>query len=165
MNGNLILIGMPGSSKSTVGKALATKKNMLFFDSDKRFEELYGNISRFFERCGEAMFRVEESRILYDFSKRENAVISCGGGAVLNPAMNYLKDSGTVVLLTASPDTIVSRLKGDTSRPLLRGVDQKAQIKKLLSERKELYKKYADIVVATDDLSVDETVEKILSLI
>ena len=161
---NIILIGMPGSSKTSVGKALAQKTDRLFIDADKRFEEQFGAISDFFAACGEAMFRVEEGKILYELSRRENTVIACGGGAVLNPAMNYLKDSGTVVFLSATVDTLRKRLAGDSTRPLLKGGDLKSRLLELWNARKDLYKKYADITLPTDTLSIDETVSEILRI-
>lgn len=159
---NIILIGAAGVGKTTVGRALAEKQNKLFYDSDAVFESRFGSISEFFDRYGEAMFRVEEGKILYELSKKENAVLGVGGGAVLSPAMSYLRQSGVIVLLTAETETIVARLKGDGSRPLLKG-DLKGRIETLKKERAPLYKKYADIVLATDNKSADETVAEIIA--
>lgn len=162
---NIVLIGMPGTSKSTCGKILAKKKNMLFYDSDGIFTEQFGSISAFFAAYGEDLFRVEEGKILYLLSAKKETVISCGGGAVLNPAcMNKLKESGTVVLLTANAETIEQRLKDDVSRPLLKG-NAKKNIEMLWSQRKPLYLKYADVAVPTDGLSPEEIADKISSAV
>ncbi len=161
---NIILIGMAGVGKTTVGKALAKNRNKLFYDSDAIFESRFGSISDFFDRYGEAMFRVEEGKILYELSRKENAVIALGGGAVSSPAMNYMKSSGTLVLLNAETETIAKRLTGDGSRPLLKGGDLKARIEALKTERAPLYKKYADFVVLTDEKSTDEIVSAIVSV-
>ncbi len=160
---NIILIGMAGVGKTTVGKALAKKRNKLFYDSDAIFESRFGSISDFFDRYGEAMFRVEEGKILYELSRKENAVIALGGGAVSSPAMNYMKSSGTLVLLNAETETIAKRLAGDETRPLLKGGDLKSRIETLKRERLPLYKKYADFVVFTDEKSTDEVVSEIVS--
>lgn len=160
---NIILIGMMGTAKTSVGKALAKRKGMLFLDSDDCFTERFGDVGAFFEAYGEGMFRIEESRILYEFSRKRDAVISCGGGAVLNPVnMRYLKSSGTVVLLTASDETIYERVKNDTARPLLKG-DVKKNIARLQTERAPVYLRYADVRVCTDGKTVDEIVDDVLA--
>lgn len=162
---NIVLIGMMGTAKTSAGKAVARKKNMLFFDSDAMFEEKFGSISAFFDRYGEGMFRVEESKIIYELSRKENALISCGGGTVLNPAnMSALKRNAAVVLLTASNEVIYERVKNDSSRPLLMG-DALKNIAKLQQERAPLYKKYADYTVCTDTLSVEDIADRIIALL
>lgn len=161
---NIVLIGMAGTGKTASGRILAKKKNMLFYDSDEMFREQFGDISTFFDRYGEDLFRVEEGKILYLLSTKNDSVISCGGGAVLNPAcMSKLKERAKVIVLTAETETIVQRLKGDASRPLLKG-DVKKNIERLWQERKALYAKYADAALATDGLTAEETAEKLLSL-
>lgn len=161
---NIILIGMAGTSKTTTGKALAEKRDAVFYDGDVCFNDLYGDIPTFFERYGEGAFRIEESKILYDLSRKSGAVIACGGGAVLSPSMRFLADSGIVVWLTATADTIFERLKSDESRPLLKG-GGKERIAALAKEREPLYKRYANATVATDGLTVGQTVHRIETLI
>ena len=162
---NIILIGSAGVGKTTIGKTLADRQKKLFYDSDELFESRFGKISEFFERYGEAMFRVEEGEILYELSRKENAVIALGGGAVLSPAMSYIRERGIVVLLNAETETIAARLQGDTTRPLLRGGDLKSRIETQKRERAPLYKKYADIVLAADGKTADETASEIIAAV
>lgn len=162
---NIVLIGMMGTAKTTVGRELAAVSDRLFYDSDALFCERFGAVERFFDSYGEGMFRVEESKILYELSRKENAVIACGGGAVLNPAnMRLLKERGVIVLLTASDGVIFSRVKDDNSRPLLKG-DALKNIAKLQRERAPLYKRYADFSVCTDEFTPRQAAEEILKLV
>lgn len=153
MDKNIILIGMPGTYKSSAGKLAAKKADMLFYDSDALFTERFGSVSEFFARYGEDLFRIEEGKILYELSLKKGAVIATGGGAVLNPVcMGALKKSGTVIELTATDETLMQRLSEDKSRPLIKGDTQKS-IAALRLARADLYLRYADKRVCTDNLT------------
>ncbi len=128
------LIGLPGSGKSTVGRQLARRLQLPFFDSDHVIEERLGCAVRVaFVRDGESMFRDLEELVLDELTNIPRAVVSTGGGAVLRPSTRErLRERGQVVYLSASPDEIHRRLRHDVSRPLL-------QVDNPLARLRELY--------------------------
>ncbi len=146
---NIVLIGMPGCGKSTLGKRLASSLGRSFFDADAELEKNYGEtISEIFEKYGEAEFRRRETETLRLLCGKDNAVISTGGGAVKNKEnIDIAKKSGVVVFLNRPLEHILGDV--DTSkRPLLK--DGKDNLTKLYRERIGLYKKYADAEVVND---------------
>jgi shikimate kinase len=152
-----------GTSKTTSGKALARRLSMQFLDVDALIEyELSLSISEIFSRCGEKFFRDYESKTAKKISGYDNCVIATGGGAVLRPEnMSYLRQSGAVILLSATPETIFKRLKNSKKRPLLQGATLES-VTKLYGERKELYKKYADFEIFVDNLTTEKITAKIV---
>lgn len=137
---NIILIGFMGTGKTVTGRALAKKTGMELVDMDSLVETRWKrSIADIFATDGEPAFRVMERELVQELSKRENLIISTGGGIVLNPDnLADFEASGLVVCLTASPETIFARLEHDTTRPLLSG-DKKDQIIALLESRRPLY--------------------------
>jgi shikimate kinase len=160
---NIILTGFMGTGKSEVGKLLAKRLQREFLDTDTLIEQAAGQpISRIFAEKGEASFRELEKKVIVQVCQKQEAVIATGGGAIVN-ADNAacLKASGTVICLTASPDTIARRVQGTDERPLLQGEDPLAKIRSLLSARAEAYAQ-ADITIDTSTLNPSEVVETIL---
>ena len=162
---NIVLIGFMGSGKTTTGKALKEKTDMTFVDTDELIEAYEGcKISEVFADKGEAYFRRLENETLKNLlSSTDNKVISTGGGIVTNQAnIPLLKQLGKVFYLRINPETVVERLEGDKTRPLLMGEDKLVKVEQLMTDRKELYEMAADKTIDTDGLSVSEIVGKIL---
>lgn len=152
---NIVLIGMPSSGKSTIGKALAKRLNKKFFDTDSLIVEKENKqISQIFEKVGEEGFRKTETDVVKEVSALGGAVIATGGGVIKNPEnIRALKSNGIIVFI----DRDFGELICTSSRPLSNTVDD---LKNLYSERYPLYKKYADISV-----NIGNDVEKNVSLI
>jgi shikimate kinase len=162
---SLILIGMMGSGKTTVGRALARRLNMRFVDLDRVIEMKTGkSVAQIFETDGEAAFREWETRALQELTNEQNIVLSVGGGAPMR-AQNFemLKKIGKIVFLEASAKTVRERVERKRAkRPLLRQ-NRNDTIERLLAERIEVYKK-ADWVVNVDEKSVPAIVRQIETL-
>lgn len=163
---NIILVGFMGTGKSVVGKKLAAKLNKDFVESDDMIEAREKMpIRDIFEKKGEPYFRRVEKEVIKEASSRKNVVISAGGGAIVDEEnFNNLKNSGTLICLKASPDTILKRTKDPKTRPLLNVPDPKKKIGKLLKKREPYYNK-ADFSVETDNLSIEQVVSKITDLL
>jgi shikimate kinase len=149
MKHNIFLIGMMAVGKSTVGRHLATKLGLDFFDTDRIIEERAGtDIVWIFDVEGEKGFRDREQKVVDEFSRREGIVLATGGGVILRPInRQHLAARGTVVYMSASLDRLVERTRSEERRPLLVGGNTEGKLRKLLQERKELYEKTADIEV------------------
>jgi len=160
---NIILIGFMGTGKSAVSEKLAEKLGARLIDTDQEIEKESGmTISDIFKNYGEEYFRVLETGLLEKLSGTNDLVISCGGGIALREANRKLLDRlGFVVLLTAKVDTIMERLRGDETRPLIKG-GNKDTIRVLMDERRKYYNAAAMCCVETDGLTVDEVSELIL---
>ena len=146
---NIVIIGMPGSGKSTLGRLLAQKRGLAFFDADDVLEEREArSIKSFFAESEEA-FRAAETRTLAYLAHMENAVIATGGGAVKKEEnIRLLKKSGRIIFIDRLPENIIGIIAGDV-RPLLAA--DKKRIFALYDERIDLYRKYADFVVPNND--------------
>lgn len=167
-NSNIVLIGMPGTFKSSVGVFLAERTGRYFVDTDSLFEYFKGcAIAEYFEKYGEKEFRKTEEKIIARASEYENVVIATGGGAVLSARnMELLKNCGFVVWLKARPEIILERTKKDETRPLLSaGTDAEKleKIQALLNEREPLYAKYADASADTDGLTPEMVAAEIVN--
>lgn len=145
------LIGFMGTGKSEVGRALAKRLNIPFFDADRAIERKAGKtIAQIFSRHGEARFRRLERQVADKLSSAVSRVIAWGGGAWLSAEnRRSLLESGTVVLLTCSEGELWKRLEPEIPiRPLLSGPSPRASFKKLLLRRSKAYKG-ADLTVST----------------
>ena len=154
---NLILIGMPGCGKSTVGQLLAQKLNRPFFDADEELVKRLGcDIPAFFAREGEAAFREKESEMLAELGKRSGCVIATGGGCVTR-AENYalLHQNGVIVWLRRDLAALPTE-----GRP----ISQSTGLTELYTRRRGLYERFADHVVENDS-DPAATVEKIAELL
>lgn len=158
---NIVLAGMPGSGKTTVSGCLSARTGMPVIDTDAEIVNEHGAITEIFARFGEDRFRDLESSVCERLAAYDGVVVSTGGGCLLREKnVEALKKSGKIVYLRTQPETLIKRLKGDTTRPLLAG-DGVARIYGLYSARKEIYEGAADITVDTDGLSPDEIAKKI----
>lgn len=163
---NVVLIGMTGTGKSTVGRLVAEALGWPHVDTDERIEAVTGRtIAELFAERGEAGFRQWEHDVLREVLKEEGQVVSTGGGVVLrSDNVALLRDGQFVVALAAEPETLVRRLQGDASRhrALLAG-DVEAQIRKLIRERRGLYD-FAHVRIATDNRLPQEVAAEIVHL-
>lgn len=142
---NIVLIGMPGSGKSTFGKKLAKYSNLPFYDADTVLEQREARTIKSFFAESENAFREAETRTLAYLAKLDGAVIATGGGAVKRAEnMDLLKKTSVVIFLDRKPQNIIGDLSGD-ERPLLAADKQK--IYTLYDERIELYQRYADYII------------------
>lgn len=164
---NIFLIGFMGSGKSTVASYLSKNYGMDIIEMDQLIVEREGmSIPDIFEKHGENYFRDAETNLLIEIQSEENKVVSCGGGVVLREQnVAEMKKGGRVVLLTARPETILERVKDDDNRPLLRGNKNVAFISDMMEKRRQKYENAADIVVWTDDKSLEEICEEIFEQI
>jgi len=157
------LVGLPGSGKSAIGKEVARRLQLPFFDSDRVIESRAGcTISRLFEQGGEAAFRDYEAQALASLISEGPSVIATGGGAVLRRDNRDLLRAKTVcVFLDAGHDLLWKRLRRDRRRPLLQVADPEARLRELSAERDPLYRETAHIVVRTDGLPFGRVVDEV----
>jgi shikimate kinase len=159
------LVGLPGSGKSTIGRQLARRLRLVFFDSDHVIEQRLGySIREAFERDGEAAFRDLEERVLDELSQIPKSILSTGGGAVLRPlTRERLRARGHVVYLNSSPDEIYRRLRHDVNRPLLQVADPLGKLRELHAVRDPLYRETAHFVIETGRPSAARLVNMIVT--
>lgn len=161
---NIVLTGFMGTGKTTVGQLLAEELHRPFIDTDQMIEERLGaKISDIFKKIGEPQFREFETQTIALISNFENYVISCGGGAVVNPVnVKNLNKNGIIINLYASANHILNRLNELDSRPILKKMTNPLDgIIKLLAQRQKAYQK-CDLAINTDDLTSEQVVKKIL---
>lgn len=166
MKGNIALIGFMGTGKTAVGELLAGRLGKEFIELDALIEKQAGKtIPEIFNQDGEIAFRELEIEVTRDAAERENTVIACGGGVVLNQInIDRLRKRSVIVHLTASPEAILQRTSSDRDeRPLLVAEDKAAKVKALLEFRRPFYERAADITVDTSGLKVTGVVEQIIN--
>ena len=160
----IVLVGMPGSGKSSAGRQVARRFGLPFIDSDHLIESDIGMpIKDYFARQGEEAFRDLETATLRRIAEDpRQCVLSTGGGSVLRPENRaLLREKGTVLYLRASPDEIYRRLRHDTKRPLLQVADPRAKLQELFQARDPLYRETAHFVIDTGRSSVQGLVHHI----
>jgi shikimate kinase len=157
------LRALPGSGKSTVGRQLARRLQLPFFDSDQVIEQQLGcSIRAYFEREGEERFREIEESVIDQLTQSSNCVLSTGGGVVLRPANRQrLRERSQVVYLNSSPDELFRRLRHDVNRPLLQVADPLKRLRDLYAQRDPLYRETARFVIETGRPSVATLVNMI----
>ena len=164
---NIVLIGLMGCGKTTVGHAYAKRYGLSFVDLDELIEKKEGKkISDIFAEFGEDYFRELESQVIFEISSVKNTIISTGGG-ILERENNLfnLKKIGTLIYLKASVDTLFERLKDDNKRPLLQCDNPKEKLLELLEKREKNYL-CADIIINAENPIknvIEEINEKIKS--
>ncbi|MBR7100475.1 MAG: shikimate kinase [Clostridia bacterium] len=160
---NVVLCGMMGVGKSTVGKKLQWLSGKTCVDTDLLIVQKHGQISEIFEKYGEEHFRNLETQTVQSLAKRDNLIISTGGGLVLREQnVSLLKEKGKIFFLRASLQTLLSRVTVNAARPLLSlGAEQK--LRSLLPVRTPVYERVADYIIDTDERTVDDIAREILS--
>ena len=163
----IVLIGAPGSGKSTVGMALAAQLKLAFVDTDSLIElKESRKISNIFVDDGEGFFRAIEFEALKEVLQKSDCVISLGGGApIAEKAQEALRNSDSlIVFLDVSLATAAPRVGFNRDRPLLLG-NPRAQWQTLSDQRRPIYEDLADYTVKVDDMSVEEIVSQIESVL
>lgn len=160
---NIILVGLMGAGKTTVGKLLARHLDKSFYDSDHEIVRRNGvTIPLIFEVEGEAGFRRREEAVIDELSSLDNVVLATGGGAVLSAQTRaLLKTRGTVVYLRGSVEELWQRTRHDRNRPLLQTADPKARLRELYAQRDPLYREVADVVIDTSRQNVNALVRQL----
>ncbi len=160
----IILIGMMGCGKTTIGQQLSQQLKVSWCDTDQLVEQhTHQTITQLFQTKGEADFRKQEHLALKEALKT-STIISTGGGIVTNPLNGPELQSGTVIYLKADVDTLVSRLDV-TNRPLLQSKDLMTTLQNLLAERAHLYEQAATFTIDTTTLTIEEIVSRILTVL
>ena len=160
---SLILIGMPGAGKSTLGILLAKELKLDFLDTDVAIQVREGEgLQDILENQGYLALRAIEEEVLLA-TECHGKVIATGGSAVYSQkGMEYLKSCGLIVYLEASLDVLRNRIHNYETRGIARRPDQSFDA--LFEERQALYRQYADLTVKCDDLNEEQVIEEILTL-
>ena len=164
LNKNLVLIGMMGSGKSSIGKILSKKLEFEFIDTDNKIEEIEKKtISDIFKKKGEKYFRNIEEVISLRFLKLNNKVIALGGGGYINPNIRKFTLKKCIsIWLDWKHETIISRIKNSTKRPLAVKLNN-LELQKLIIKRSMLYN-LSHYKINCDKLDKKQIVEKIINL-
>ncbi|WP_195421127.1 shikimate kinase [Faecalicatena contorta] len=162
---NIVLIGFMGAGKSTVSDYLSTMFAMRIVEMDQVIAEREEmSIPDIFATYGEEYFREQETKLLIELQDKKNTIISCGGGAALRAEnVAEMKKNGRVVLLTASPETVYERVKDSDDRPVLKENNNVEYIADLMENRREKYEAAADIVIQTDNKTVLQVCEELIT--
>ncbi|MPZ60195.1 MAG: AAA family ATPase [Propionibacteriales bacterium] len=157
----LVLVGPPGTGKTSVGRVLAERLGVDLRDTDADIEGRAGKpISEIFVDEGEPHFRALERKAVDDALRNHEGVLSLGGGAVVDPATRELLGDHQVVFLSVGLSEAVRRVGLGVSRPLLLG-NVRGRLKALMDERDPLYREVATAVVDTDDRTPDEIADEV----
>ncbi|HEX8419176.1 MAG TPA: shikimate kinase [Sphingomonas sp.] len=162
----IVLVGLMGVGKSTVGRRLATRLALPFVDADNEIEEAAGmTVSEIFDRFGESYFRDGERRVIARLMDGKPKVIATGGGAFINDDTRaMILDEATAIWLNAHPDVLAERVRRRDTRPLLRGRDPRVVLEELARVRDPIYA-LAPIHVASHKAPHENTVEAIMRAI
>ena len=165
---NLILCGMMGAGKTTVGIKIAELTGRRWYDTDGCIVDKHGKISDIFEYYGEAHFRKLETEVVKELVKQDELIISSGGGLVLKEENNkLLQENGKIIFLRAGLETLLKRLKLDGTRPVLQTSAEniKERLVKLLEERTPIYEHVADYIVDVDGKTPEEIAKEIVEIL
>jgi shikimate kinase len=160
----VVLVGMMGAGKTSVGRRLASALGMPFRDADAEIETAAGcSINEIFDRFGEPAFRAGERKVIARLLNESPHILATGGGAFMDPeTRERIHDSAISVWLKANVDLLLERVRRKDNRPLLRNTDSRAALVRLMGEREPVYAQ-ADIVVESDDGPHDTVVKRIVS--
>lgn len=163
MNKNIILVGLMGAGKSTIGRNLAKSLGKDFYDSDRVIEERTGvDIATIFEIEGEQGFRDREEQVIAELCEQNNIVLATGGGSVLREEnRKSMSKRGHVVYLRTSAELLYSRIRHDKKRPLMQTNNPLNTLKKLLDDREPYYLEVSDTVVMTGKQKVAVLVRRV----
>ena len=152
-----------GCGKTTVGRVLAAQLRVPFIDMDEYIEKKNRmTVSEMFSKYSESYFRALEHCACWELSKLDGAVVSCGGGTVINPKnAEVIKKNSELVFIDTPLDLIRTRLEGDTTRPLLQRPDREQAMKELFEKRHPIYRRAATLVI--DGSAAPETIARVIS--
>lgn len=164
-NVNIILVGMMGAGKTTIGKSLARYTGKQFFDSDHEIQERTGvKIPVIFEIEGESGFRKRESQVLRRLVRKNDMVLATGGGAILSrDNRRLLKHGGIVVYLRATVNDLYCRTQHDKNRPLLQTKDLRAKLTELYAQRDQFYREAAHIIIDTGRQNINALTKELIN--
>ena len=159
----VVLVGMMGAGKTTVGPRLAARLGRQFIDSDEEIERAaHMTIPEIFEQRGEAEFRAGEMRVIARLLKEKDIVLATGGGAFVNPQTRALVKSDAIsVWLKADLDVLFERVSRRSNRPLLKTADPKGTLEKLIADRYPIYAE-ADVTVVSRDVPQDNVAADVI---
>lgn len=162
----VVLVGMMGAGKTTVGRRLASRLGRQFIDSDEEIERAAQmTITEIFEQRGEAEFRAGEMRVIARLLKEKDIVLATGGGAFVNAETRALVKTGAVsVWLKADLDVLFERVSRRSNRPLLKTTDPKGTLEKLIADRYPIYAE-ADVTVVSRDVPQDTVAADVISVL
>lgn len=161
---NIVLTGFMASGKTIVGMDVAKKLNLMFYDTDRIIEEQEGKtIPEIFEEFGEKYFRELENKLAINLKSIENAVISTGGGFVINPQnVELMRQNGVIVNLKTTPEIIESRMKtAKSTRPLMQ-TDSLDEVIERFNERKIYYNNNDICIKLTEEMSIEECSQMVI---
>jgi shikimate kinase len=161
---NIVLVGMRGSGKSTIGMKLAEALTWPLVETDSQIEEkMQKPIVDIVRESGWEVFRSLENEVVRDVAQLDNVVISTGGGILLNDEnKRLLKENGIIIYLTASIDSLFQRISNDESRPFLSDAkSMRDDIEKTFAKRESLYLQSSNFSIKTDTQTIEQTVEAI----
>jgi shikimate kinase len=160
----IVLVGLMGAGKTKIGRRLATRLNLPFFDSDEEIESAAGEtIEEIFANRGEAVFRDGERRVITRLLQGPVHVLSTGGGAFMDPATRrIIADRGVSVWLRAGLDVLFARVSRRSNRPLLKTPNPKAVLAELIERRHPIYAE-ADLTIDSGDGPSDATASRVIA--
>ncbi len=162
---HIFLIGFMGVGKTSTSRKLSKRLHVEEADTDAMIVQREGrSIPQIFEESGEPYFREVETGVLTELAESEPCIVSCGGGmAMQEQNVVKMRECGVIFFLTASPETVYSRVKDSTSRPLLNGNMNVPYIRQMMETREPKYRSAADIVIETDGCTSAEVADKIIA--
>ena len=165
MNKNIVLVGLMGAGKTSVGRLLAEKLGIEFYDTDDVIENEAGcSIVDIFSQKGEQAFRELEKKTILKLSQKSGNIISTGGGSLENEEnLKNLKKNGLIVYLKASPEVLYERIKNQKNRPLLKNGSPLKTLKELLEKREQAYKR-ADYIIDTALKTAEDVTNEIVKV-
>lgn len=163
MKKNIYFIGFMGTGKSTISRYMSTITGYQEIDADQEIAKQENmRIPEIFEKHGEEYFRNLETEFLRGMQKKTHYIVSCGGGMVLRKEnVELMKENGVIVLLTATPETVLKRVENGKERPILNGHMNVEYIEQLQEARRAYYEAAGEIVIATDGREIGEMAEEL----
>jgi len=163
---SVVLVGMPGSGKSSIGRRLGQRLGLEFSDADAEIERAANmTIPELFQTKGEAEFRKGEQKVIARLLESGPQVIATGGGAFMNADTRVrIKEKGVSIWLKADVETLFKRVKRKSNRPLLQNADPEGTLRDLLAAREATYAE-ADLTITSCEVPHEEVVEAIVKLL